>query len=234
MKSFVPGEFEPASTLPALLAAFHLASPALPVGGFAYSQGLERAIEEALVRDAHSALQWIADALMLVQARVDAPLWLRAFDAQRCEDRAALLRLNAELLALRETAELRSEAEQMGASLLRLFAPLGLPASALASERAVSFTCAYASACAAMGIERGAGLAAYLWAWVENQVLVAIKSIPLGQQDGQAMLVALRDRVLGAVETARSLGDDEIGSGAIGYALVSVRHETQYSRLYRS
>ena len=234
MKRFDPGELAPVSTLRTLLAAFHLASPALPVGGFAYSQGLERVIVDGSVHDAQSALRWIVDALALVQTRTDAPLWLRAFDAQCREDREALLRLNAELLALRETAELRAESEQMGASMLRLFAPLGLPASALAGEQAVSFTCAHASACAVMGVERGAGLAAYLWAWVENQVLVAIKSIPLGQQDGQAMLVALRDRLLEALDTAQSLGDDEIGSGAVGYALVSVRHETQYSRLYRS
>lgn len=217
--------------LPSLLAALQLASPALPVGGFAYSQGLERAIDDGTVRDARSAQRWICDVLALSLARVDAPMWLRAYDAP---DPSSLAAINAETLALRETAELRAECEQMGASMLRLFAPLGLGSPPFADGRAVAFPAAFAAACARMQVGRREGLAAWLWSWAENQVLVAVKSVPLGQQEGQAMLLTLREAIAEAVGVAESIGDDEIGSAVLGFALASARHETQYSRLYRS
>jgi urease accessory protein len=93
---------------------------------------------------------------------------------------------------------------------------------------------AFALACAGLGIEREAGLAAWLWAWMENQVLVAVKSVPLGQQAGQSLLAALHGALARAVAEAAALSDEELGSAPLRYALTSARHETQYSRLYRS
>jgi len=217
--------------LRALLAALHLASPALPVGGFAYSQGLERAIEDRLVTDEAGALRWIGDLLRLALARVEAPLWLRAFDAGAANDAAAFARWNDELLASRETAELRAESQQMGASLARLLPALGVAPPAL---EPIAYPAAFAAACALLGVDREAGLAAYLWAWAENQALVAVKSVPLGQQAGQRLLIALHASVVQALALAAELPDEQIGSATVGLALASARHETQYSRLYRS
>ena len=217
--------------LRALLAALHLASPALPVGGFAYSQGLERAIEDRIVHDEAGAACWIGDLLRLSLARLEAPLWLRAFDACAVADAAAFGRWNDELLAARETAELRAESQQMGASLARLLPMLGAEPPAV---EPLAYPAAFAAACVAFGLDREAGLAAYLWAWVENQVLVAVKTVPLGQQAGQRLLIALHPQVAGAVAIAAELDDDALGSAAVGFALASARHETQYSRLYRS
>ncbi len=217
--------------LRALLAALHLASPALPVGGFAYSQGLERAIEEGLVADEAGALRWVVDLLMFSLARFEAPLWLRAFDACAAGDASAFARWNDELLAARETAELRAESQQMGASLVRLLPALGVEPPAL---EPIAYPAAFAAACAALAIDREAGLAAYLWAWAENQVLVAVKSVPLGQQAGQRLLIALHAQLVQAITVASELNDDECGSAAVAFALASARHETQYSRLYRS
>lgn len=214
-----------------LLAVLHLASPALPVGGFAYSQGLERAIEDRLVTDEAGAQRWISDLLLLSLARVEAPLWLRAYDACAAGDEAALTRWNDELLAARETAELRAESQQMGASLLRLLPALGVEPVAL---EPIAYPAAFAAACARLGVDREAGLAAYLWSWIENQVLVAVKSVPLGQQAGQRLLIALHAPLLQAVAIAAELPDEQLGSAAVGLALASARHETQYSRLYRS
>lgn len=214
-----------------LLGVLHLASPALPVGGFAYSQGLEKAIEDRVVRDEPSAQRWIGDLLRLGLARLEAPLWLRAYDAYARADPSAFAAVNAELLAARETAELRAETRQMGASLLRLFPALGLPAPAVDP---IAYPAAFAAACAGLGIDREAGLAAYLWAWLENQVLAAVKTVPLGQQAGQRMLLALREPLMQAVDTAGRLRDDELGSALVSFAITSARHETQYSRLYRS
>jgi urease accessory protein len=214
-----------------LLAALHLASPALPVGGFAYSQGLERAIEDRLVTDEATARRWIGDLLGLSLARFEAPLWLRAFDALAAGDLDALARCNDELLAARETAELRDESRQMGASLLRLLPALGAEPPAL---EPIAYPAAFAAACVLLGVDREAGLSACLWAWAENQVLVAVKSVPLGQQAGQRLLIALHEPLVRAVATASELPDEQLGSAAIGFALASARHETQYSRLYRS
>jgi urease accessory protein len=219
------------SRLRPLLALLQLASPALPVGGFAYSQGLERAIEDGLVHDAASSERWIADLLTLSLARLEAPLWLRAFDAAAGGDAEAFARWNDELLAARETAELRAETLQMGASLARVLPALGLPAPAV---EPLTYPAAFAAACAQLGIDREAGLAAFLWAFVEAQVLVAVKHVPIGQQAGQALLFALHARLAAAVEHAARLRDDELGSAALGFALASARHETQYSRLFRS
>ncbi|HEU0202622.1 MAG TPA: urease accessory protein UreF [Burkholderiaceae bacterium] len=232
-----PTEIETGSAarLRSLIAVLHLASPALPVGGFAYSQGLEKAIEDGIVVDAATAQRWIEDLLLLVVARFEAPLWLRAFDACAAADEVRLQALNAELYAARETAELRAETRQMGTSLLQLFPALGLPPSPLARGQApITFPVAFAAVCVGLQVDREAGLAAYLWAWIENQVLVAMKTVPLGQQAGQAILIALHPAVLHAVEKASALGDADLGSAPVGYALASAAHETMYSRLFRS
>jgi len=218
-----------------LLALLQLASPALPVGGFAYSQGLEKAIEDGLVHEAASARRWIEDLLTLSLARWEAPLWLRAFDAAAARDDRVFAQWNDELLAARETAELRAETQQMGTSLLRALPALAVTPPALDSpDGAIAFPAAFAFACAALGIDREAGLAAYLWSWAESQALVAVKSVPLGQQAGQALLFGLHPQIAAAVQSAAALRDDDLGSAAIGLALASARHETQYSRLYRS
>ena len=214
-----------------MLALLQLASPALPVGGFAYSQGLESAIDEGQVHDAASAQCWIDDLLTLVIARFEAPAWLRVHAATLAGDEAAVARWNRELLAARETAELRAESLQMGTSLLRVFPALQLDVPPLAAP---TYTAAFAIACARLGIADTEGLTAYLWAWTENQVLVAVKALPLGQQAGQSMLFQLHATVQRAVEIAGTLADDELGTAAVGFALQSARHETLYSRLFRS
>ena len=214
-----------------MLALLQLASPALPVGGFAYSQGLESAIDEGRVHDAASAQCWIEGLLTLVIARFEAPVWLRVHAATLAGDEVAVTRWNRELLATRETAELRAESLQMGASLLRVFPAMQLDIPPLAGP---TYTAAFAIACARLGITDSEGLTAYLWAWTENQVLVTVKTLPLGQQAGQSMLFQLHATVRRAVEIADTLADDELGTAAVGFALHSARHETQYSRLFRS
>lgn len=214
-----------------LLIALQLASPALPVGGFAYSQGLEMAAEQGLVTDAASAQRWIGDLLRLVVARFEAPLWLRAFDADAAGDAVRFGAINAELFAARETAELRAESLQMGASLCRVLPALGVEPPA---HDGLVYPAAFAAACCRLGVGREAGLAAYLWAWTENQVLAAVKIVPLGQQAGQSMLFALHADLLAAIRVAATLPDDELGTGAVGFALCSAHHESQYSRLFRS
>lgn len=214
-----------------LLALLQLASPGLPVGGFAYSQGLEKAIDDGIVHDASAARRWIGDLLTLSLARFEGPLWLRAWDAWHAGDHGKFALWNEECLASRETAELRAETAQMGASLVRVMPALGIvpPAST-----PIAFPTAFAAACAALDIDREAGLAAYLWAWAENQVLVAVKSVPLGQMAGQTLLAELHATVESAVQSAASREDEELGGASVRYAITSTQHEAMYSRLYRS
>jgi urease accessory protein len=208
-----------------------LASPGLPVGGFAYSQGLEKAIEDGIVHDAASARRWIEDLLTLSLARFEAPLWLRAWDAWSSGDHAVFADWNGECIAARETAELRAETMQMGVSLVRVMPALGIVPPACSP---IAFPTAFAAACAALDIGREDGLAAYLWAWAENQALVAVKSVPLGQMAGQRLLAALHPAIDAAVQAAADCPDDALGSANVRYAINSARHEAMYSRLYRS
>jgi urease accessory protein len=224
--------------LDSLLAALHLASPALPVGGFAYSQGLEQAVEDRWVVDAEQAYGWIRDVMLLNLARQELPYWLRAFELCSGErpDWNELKHINAELLALRETAELRLESIQMGHSLAKLFKqwPRGVELHAACPDLQWVYPCAHAALSSISGVDPSMALAAYLWSWLENQVLAAVKTVPLGQVDGQLLLHRLKPVVAQAIQAAQALTLDDTGSGAIGLAVTSARHETQYSRLFRS
>ncbi len=216
-----------------LLHLLRLASPALPVGAYSYSQALEAAIEGGLVQDAPSAHQWIARHLQEVQARWDGPLLLRLLRAFEAGDHEAVAMWSERYLASRDTSEFRAETVQMGYSLTRLLAELGVTdVTPLGSEP--SFPAAFACAVDAHGIAHEDALVAMLFAWVENQVLVCVKSVPLGQVAGQRMLLAMHDEVLAAARTALATSDDDMASWSPGLSLLSMRHEVQHGRLYRS
>ena len=197
-----------------------LASPALPVGAYSYSQGLEAAVEAGVVKDAETAGRWIADVFELSVATMDAPLLFALFDRSSSSGD-----LNELYLASRETAELRAETVQMGYSLCRLLSELGVQD---VPQGEVAFPVAFAFAAGAWGIEPRAAVEAYLWSWLENQVMAAVKAVPLGQTAGQKMLLSLASRI-SSVEMKV-----EFKNFAPGLAILSCRHETQYSRLFRS
>jgi urease accessory protein len=200
-----------------------LASPALPVGAYSYSGGLEAAVEAGIVKDAASAQQWIDDVLEFSLGRMEAPILLRMMKGKG--------NWNEVFLASRETSELRAETLQMGFSLNKLLPELGVERVDLEE---VSFPAAFAHAAAAWGIAPKDALVAYLWSWVENQVMAAIKAVPLGQTDGQRMLLFLGARIEETVGQASAISDQDLGNFAPGLAVLSSRHETQYSRLFRS
>jgi len=221
------------STNTELARLLQLASPTLPVGAFSYSQGLEAAVEAGLVHDRASAEQWIGELLELSLARMEAPILVRLIEAWRSDDAAGAARWNETFLASRETSELRAETVQMGYSLCALLTQLE-DAAPLAALEEPSFPAAYAYAVARWGIAPQAALVAYLWAWLENQVMAALKAVPLGQTDGQRVLLSLGARLAAITAEAEALEDDDLGACAPGLALLCARHETQYSRLFRS
>jgi urease accessory protein len=199
-----------------------LASPTLPVGAYSYSGGLESAIEAGIVKDAATAQQWIGDVLEFSVARMEAPLLFSLLSG----DFSDLEEINAKILASRESAELRAETVQMGFSLNRLLKDLGVGEVPVQEP---SFPAAFAWAAKHWGIEPHAAVQAYLWAWMENQVMAAVKAVPLGQTDGQRILLQLGEKI-----SDIPFDTEELGNFAPMLALQSSIHETQYSRLFRS
>jgi len=217
------------TTAASLARLLQLASPTLPVGAYSYSQGLESAVEAGIVCDAQSAGRWIGDVLEFSVGRMEAPILSRMIATVR--DQTKFEHWNALFLASRETAELRAETVQMGYSLNRLLPELGVDPVALEEP---AFPAAFAAAVDAWEIDPSDALQAYLWSWLENQVMAALKAVPLGQTDGQKLLLSLGERIAPLAARAAAMGDDELGNFAPGLALLSSRHETQYSRIFRS
>jgi urease accessory protein len=221
-----------------LVRLLQLASPALPIGAYSYSQGLECVVAESIVHDAASAEDWIGEVMEHVVAPGEAAVLCRLSGAAMQCDWAAFQHWNAWFRASRETSELRAETEQMGGSLAKLAVDLGVvdaPARAtLASIAPITLPAAYAIAARGFGVAPEPALAAYLWSWLENQALAAMKLVPLGQLAGQRLLHGLATKIPAIVAAAGSVADDDVASFAPGLALASSRHETQYTRLFRS
>ena len=224
--------------LPGLL---QLASAALPIGAFSHSLGLEAAVEAGVVRDAAGAERWIGDYLDLCWARGDAPLWLRAHAAWESAELGELHALNDRVLAVRESSELLLECTQTGHSLRQwLLALPALPAlgpdqrQTLAALQPLAYVTAHALAARALGLPPDLGLHAAGWGLLENLSTAAVKLVPLGQTQGQAMLRRLALRLPDAVARAMATSDGAITHFAPMLAIRSAQHETQYSRLFRS
>jgi urease accessory protein len=217
----------------ALLHLLQFASPALPIGGYSYSQGLETAIDSGAVSDAATAREWIAGYLHEVIAMWDAPLLWRLLQGFEAGDSAAVAMWTERFIASRDSAEFRAETIQMGYSLTRLLAELGVADVAQFGDE-VALPTAFACAVAALGIPHEEALLAMLFSWAENQVLVCVKSVPLGQVAGQRLLLSLAPDLARAAAQARMLDDDEMSNWAPGLSMLSMRHEVQHGRLYRS
>ena len=216
------------------LRLWQLLSPALPVGAFAWSQGLEQAVDCGWVHDAASAGDWIGGQLEHVLAVTDLPLLARMHAAAVAGDIDRLRSLDDLLLALRESGELRAGERDLGASLSRLLADLQGTGARVDASGTQSFLAAFARAAAAWSITADDALAGYAFAWCENQVTAAVRLVPLGQSEGQRLLMALGERIPALARAAPDVDDDDIGASAPGLAMASARHETQYSRLFRS
>ncbi|MEZ5664705.1 MAG: urease accessory protein UreF [Burkholderiaceae bacterium] len=224
----------------ALLRLLWLASPALPVGGFSYSEGLEAAVEAGLVSDEASAAAWISDQIHLGLARSELPVIVQALRAWRHDDLDRVRTLNDWVLQTRETREMRLQCEQMGRSLLEWARSLGDLGQGLgdrlqsAQLDPPTYPVACACALAASPCDEREALVSFAFGWSENLVQAAIKAIPLGQSAGQRTLARLAGQIPLAVDHALSLPEDGRQAFTPGLAILSARHESQYSRLFRS
>ncbi|MCY7370714.1 MAG: urease accessory protein UreF [Polaromonas sp.] len=220
-----------------LLQLIWLASPALPVGGFSYSEGIESLMERAQPATESIASDWLVDQLHLGLARSDLAVLGPAIEAWRADDMLRIRVLNDWVLQTRETSEMRAQAEQMGRSLLEwLRNHDGLDPQQIEACAALppTYPVAFALAVSPLGAGLRDFLLAYAFGWAENMVQAAMKAAPFGQRVGQRMLARLSADIPSAVESALQTGDADRQAFTPMLAILSSHHETQYSRLFRS
>lgn len=219
----------------ALTRLLQLTSPGLPIGAFAYSQGLEQAVASGWVTGENDARDWVLGLLAHAFATLDLPVLARLFEAWRGGDEAVVARWSGWLLACRPTHEAREEDRQLGAALARTLRALDVPgAAAWAARPDVTHAAMFGLAAAHFGIPLPAVLGGFAFSWAETLTSAAVRLVPLGQSAGQRILVAAGDAVPAAVAEALELADDDLGAAAPGQAIASAWHETLYSRLFRS
>jgi urease accessory protein len=217
----------------ALLQLMWLASPALPIGAFSYSEGLESAVDAGLADTEDSAAQWLVDQLHLTLARSELPVTAQAIAAWRAGDVERIGQLNVWVLRTRETREQLQQTEQMGRSMVEWLKTVQ-PAVAARAPQPLAYPLAWALAVSASTATVREALLACAFGWAENMMQAAVKSVPLGQSAGQRILARLAAEIPAAIDHALALGDDERQAFAPMLAVLSARHEIQYSRLFRS
>ena len=222
-----------------LLQLMWLASPALPVGGFSYSEALEAAVDDGRVTNEASAAEWLVNQMALAPARADLPVLAQAHAAWQRHDLARITHLNDFIGRTRETCELRLQSEQMGRSLVEWLRNQSAGDDALLQHLAAlapspTWPIAFALATARANASAAQALHASLFGWAENMVQAALKAVPLGQLAGQRILQALVAGMPALIESALAMTDDDMQSFSPMLGIASARHEIQYSRLFRS
>jgi urease accessory protein len=216
-----------------LLGLVWLASPALPVGGFSYSEGLEAAVDRGFVSDEQTAARWLVEQLHLTLSRADLAVMAQAIVAWRISDEERIAALNAWVLQTRETAELRQQTEHMGRSMVEWLKSVQ-PGQAARVREPLTYPIACALAVSGTQAPVRQTLLTLAFGWAENMMQAAIKSVPLGQSAGQRILLQLAAEIPAAVDNALAMGEDERQAFSPMLAILSAQHETQYSRLFRS
>lgn len=212
---------------------WQLISPTLPVGAYAYSQGLEYAIEAGWIKDEATATEWILGLIKNNLSALDVPVFFRLYDAWENKQIENVERWNEIILALRESSELRQEDCDLGKAMKKLLTGLdvSIPENAIDD---MAFVTAFSYACQNWSIDRHEAVHGLLWSWCENQVAAAVKLVPLGQTSGQKILSMAMPAIEASVKRGQECEDDAIGLLSPGMAIGSALHETQYTRLFRS
>ena len=216
------------------LKLFQLISPSLPIGSFTYSQGLEWAFEAGWLNDAQDMEEWLLDLMQTALKDLEIPILIRLIEAWKQQDKKTIQYWNQYLIASRESAELKQEEINRGRAMSVILATLAPYDDELKPLIAANQTSAFAYACVQWNIEEHDACSGFIWSWLENLVLAAVKIIPLGQTQGQLSLFQLSKHSDDIYNKAKSIIDDDIGSSSFALAIASAQHETQYTRLYRS
>jgi urease accessory protein len=224
------------SSLQALLHLLQLSSPALPVGAYSYSEGLETLVQAGKICDLPTLQDWLLQELRFGAVRLEAATIARLHSAAAAGNFDALHKWNQWISALRETAELREQSWQMGRSLVRLLLelqPQGQPCLAACGEPC-NYAAAFAIAAAGWRIDCKTSILGYLHSWAANLINAGVRLIPLGQTAGQRLLLDLYPELQAAAEDVVALEDDDLDACSWGVSIASMTHETLYSRLFRS
>ncbi len=218
-----------------VLSLLQLVSPALPVGAYSYSEGLETLVEWGTISDRHTLKHWLEQELSYGAIRTEAAVMLRAYRATVLSDKAALIYWNNWLSAARETSELRASSWQMGQSLMRLLLAMKpVEAQSFCVEGECNYAVCLGSFAVLEQIDSKSLILGYLHSWTTNLITAGVKLIPLGQTAGQILLHELHANISAAATEIISLEDDELSSCSWGLSLASMAHENQYTRLFRS
>ncbi|MDD5462032.1 MAG: urease accessory protein UreF [Methylococcales bacterium] len=219
----------------ALLRLLQLVSPGLPIGMYCYSQGLERAVDDGWLSNASDTDEWLNGLMQTCLTRIDLPILARLYDAWEYANIESVEYWSRTLTACRETSELRAEDRHTGQALARLLHSMDITGmQPWIRKPEATLATIFAFAAVKWGVPKRETATGYLWSWLENQVLCAVKLVPLGQVAGQRLLTELAGKIPALVNEALSIADHDIGGSAFGLALASSRHEMQYSRLFRS
>lgn len=216
----------------ALLRLLHLSSAGLPVGAYAFSHGLEYAIEAAWLKSDSDIEEWLSAQLRFSLAALDLPVLFRIDQALAASDHETVRYWNALILASRETRELQLTDTATGLALQKLLPEFAVPI--IDMQGPVSFVSAFAQAARHWKIDAEMAGLGLCWSWIENQVNAATKLLPMGQTQAQRMMHSLQAQVPAAITVAARVEDDCIGVSLPALSLASMHHETQYSRLFRS
>ncbi|MBJ7537202.1 urease accessory protein UreF [Marinomonas transparens] len=221
------------TTEASLLRLLQLSSVSLPVGGYAFSQGMEYAIDQGWVKNKADVSNWIGLQIQQSVARVDLPVLRLCIAAASQQDTVRLLELNDLALACRETKELRLNDTAMGEALARLMGSLAIE-TPFERLQDISFVTLFAIAANHWKMDFGLAALGFTWSWLENQIAAATKLVPLGQTQAQELLGELQGDINQAIALSMTIEEDRIGAGLPTIAIASAMHETQYSRLFRS
>ena len=219
----------------ATLRLMQLCSPMLPVGAYAYSQGLEFAVSSGWIKDDDTTSFWIKGLLKNSLTNLDVPLLYRLHKAWSVNVKKNVFYWNDYLYASRDSRELQAEEQQLAHALARLLGDLGISEAVEWREYSrACFLSLFSLGASHWKIPINEASCGYLWMWAENQVLAAIKLVPVGQTSGQKILSSVIEIIPELVSAGLSLKDEEMGYTAPGQGIASALHETQYTRLFRS
>nr|WP_242042323.1 urease accessory protein UreF [Leptolyngbya sp. FACHB-541] len=224
------------SSTSSLLHLMQLVSPALPVGAYSYSEGLETLVQSGNLPDAESLQRWLVQELRYGAVRLEGAVMVRVYQAAIASNPSNLNYWNQWLSAFRETEELRQQSWQMGRSLSRLLLELQPPLEGLlqACGEPCNFAVAFAIASHSWQIDCKTMILGYLHSWSTNLVNAGVRLIPLGQTAGQRLLLELYAEIEATTSSILEMKDEDFGNCSWGVAIASMNHESLYSRLFRS
>ncbi|MEC4818740.1 MAG: urease accessory protein UreF [Scytonema sp. PMC 1069.18] len=219
-----------------LLCLLQLVSPALPVGAYSYSEGLETLVENGIIHNQATLKHWLEAELRYGAIRLDAAVMIRAYHSVKESDFKALSYWNMWLSAARETEELRNSSWQMGRSLIRLLTELQPQSVHITDTIGIycNYAIAFGIASAYWNLDVKVALLGYLHSWVSHLIIAGVKLIPLGQTAGQQLLLELQSLITNASVEIMNLKDDDLSCCSWGLSLASMEHEILYTRLFRS